>query len=66
MPTFFNYIWIIFIGVTIINGMIWRTRSQEYIAKNPDVKNGYDSLIKGWFIYANIPWLIMGAGMLTG
>jgi len=27
---------------------------------------GYDDFVKGWLFYANIPWVIMGIGALTG
>lgn len=52
--------------MTIINGILFRARSQKYIADNPDLKGGYDKLIKGWLIYGNIPWIIMAIGDLTG
>lgn len=55
-----------FIVATIANGMIWKSRSKKYISEKPGLKDGYDSLIKGWFIYGNIPWIIMGVGMATG
>jgi hypothetical protein len=66
MPVIFNHFWIMFIVVTIANGLIWKVKSKKYIAENPVLKEGYDSLIKGWLIYVNIPWTIMGIGMLTG
>lgn len=66
MPAFFKHFWIMFIIVTIANGLIWKSRSKKYVSENPALKDGYDSLIKGWFIYGNIPWIIMGVGMVTG
>lgn len=66
MDFIFRYTWVMFIAVTIINGIILKTRSQKYITDNPDLKDGYDKLIKGWLIYGNIPWVIMAIGDLTG
>ena len=66
MSAIFNHFWIMFIVVTVANGLIWKSRSKKYIAENPELQEGYDSLIKGWFIFGNIPWIIMGIGMLTG
>ncbi len=66
MPAIINHLWIIFIVVTIANGLIWKSNSKKYIAEKPERKDGYHKLIKGWLIYANIPWAIMGIGMLTG
>lgn len=66
MSAFFNHFWIVFIVVTVANGLIWKSKSKKYTSENPDLKDGYKSLIKGWLIYCNIPWIIMGIGMLTG
>jgi hypothetical protein len=66
MEFIFRYTWVMFIAVTIINGIIFKTRSQRYIADNPDLKDGYDKLIKGWLFYGNIPWVIMAIGDMTG
>jgi hypothetical protein len=66
MPAIFNHFWVMFIVVTIANGLIWKSKSKKYIAEKPERKYGYDKLIKGWIIYGNIPWAIMGIGMLTG
>jgi len=55
-----------FIVVTVANGLIWKSKLKKYIAENPELQEVYDSLIKGWLIYGNIPWVVMGVGMLTG
>lgn len=62
----FNHFWIVIIIVTLINGLDWKSKSKKYIIENPERKESYNKLIKGWLIYANIPWVIMGFGMLTG
>jgi len=66
MNGLFNHFWILLIGVTIANGLIWKYKSKNYIAEKPERKEGYDKLIKSWLIYGNIPWIIMGIGMITG
>ena len=66
MPALFNHFWVMFIVVTIANGLIWRSKSKKYVAEKPERREGYDKLIKAWLIYGNIPWAIMGIGMLTG
>ena len=50
----------------IIVGITFRIYSKKYIADDPKLKDGYDKLIKGWFIYGNIPWVIMTIGDFTG
>jgi len=66
MEIIFKYGWILLIAVTTANGFYFRARSKKYIVENPALKEGYDKIIKGWFLYANIPWLIMAIGDLTG
>ncbi|MDX1959501.1 MAG: hypothetical protein SFU98_13060 [Leptospiraceae bacterium] len=57
--------WLISIAVIFINGIILKVKSQKYIQESPELKTGYDMLLKGWLIYGNIPWVIMGIGNLT-
>jgi len=66
MTNTFNHMWIVFIAVMVTNGLIWKFKSQSRIKENPSLKEGRDKLFKGWIIYSNIPWLLMGFGMLSG
>ena len=66
MEFFFKYTWIFFIIGTIINGIVFKIRSEKYITANPELKPGYDKLIKGWLVFGNIPWIIIGIGNLSG
>lgn len=66
MTVILNHFWFVLIVVTIANGAIWKLKSKKYIAEKPEREQGYDKLIMGWLIYGNIPWIIMGIGMLTG
>jgi hypothetical protein len=58
--------WLIAIVVTSINAYILKSRSQEAIARNPQLKEGYDKIFRGYLIYLNIPWVVMGIGILSG
>jgi hypothetical protein len=58
--------WILFILVTLLNGIILKFRANKYIKQNPELKEGYDNYFKGWIIFGSIPWTIMGIGDLTG
>jgi fermentation-respiration switch protein FrsA (DUF1100 family) len=62
----FQHFWIAFIVITCANGLIWWRRAQPHIAKQPELADGYRRLIRGWLIFFNIPWLVMGAGILFG
>lgn len=62
----FRYGWLVCILVTCANGAVWWQRAKPRIAENPALEDGYRSLIRGWIIYGNIPWLVMGLGIMTG
>lgn len=62
----FRHAWIFFVLITCANGAIWWYRAQSKIAENPTLEPGYRRLIRSWFVYGNLPWLVMGAGILFG
>jgi hypothetical protein len=66
MSAIVQHFWIVFILGIVANGLTWKWRSKKYIAENPGLQEGYDRLIKGYLIFGNIPWVIMGIGLVTG
>jgi hypothetical protein len=62
----FRHAWLLFIGVTCANGAIWWTRAKKEIAAHPELTETYRELVRGWLIYGNLPWVVMGAGILAG
>ncbi|MCP4357948.1 MAG: hypothetical protein GY796_08035 [Chloroflexi bacterium] len=62
----FDYAWILLIFTTTINAYYLKARSQKYISAHPELQEGYDKLFKGYLIYLNIPWVIIGLGMIFG
>lgn len=62
----FKHFWIMFIVTTLINAVIYKFRFKQYYETNPELEDGYKKIIKAFMIYGNIPWIIMGLGMLVG
>jgi hypothetical protein len=62
----FRHAWIPFILVTCFHAFTWRRNSRKFVAEKPELGPSYDQLIRGLLIYGNIPWAIMGAGILIG
>jgi hypothetical protein len=58
--------WVLFILITVFNSFYLKARSQKIIAEKPDLQEGYDQLFKGYLTYLNIPWVVMGIGVLFG
>jgi len=66
MEFIFNNFWIMFIVVTFLNAFILKKQTKKYIIEKPEREEGYNKLFKGFLILGNIPWIIMGIGILTG
>ncbi|XOV66311.1 MAG: hypothetical protein ACFHU9_11795 [Fluviicola sp.] len=41
-------------------------RSKKFIEQDPELRAGYKKLFRGIILYGNIPWVIMGFGIVTG
>jgi hypothetical protein len=62
----FKHGWLLFVGVTVINAFILKSRSKKYIEQNPSLEEGYEKLFRGYLIYMNLPWAALGIGMIFG
>jgi hypothetical protein len=62
----FQHAWVLFILVTCANGAIWWSRGKKEMAAHPELEEGYRSLVRGWLLYGNLPWIVMGAGIVFG
>ena len=62
----FKHTWLIFVVATCANGVAWWIRGKSARAQNPELVQGYRSLIQGWLVFGNLPWLFMGAGIVFG
>lgn len=58
--------WLIAIGVTCVNAYVLRSRARTEIARNPALAEGYEQLVKGYLISLNLPWIVMGLGIMVG
>jgi hypothetical protein len=61
-----RWFWVVFILFTIVHAVLLRSRAQRHIRENPDLADGYTTLIRGFVFWCNIPWVVMGIGTLFG
>jgi hypothetical protein len=61
-----RYFWFIAIVVTGINVLVFMLRAKRYIKENPQLKEGYVALFRGYLLWLNIPWVVMGIGCTIG
>ena len=57
--------WVIAILATSINFLIFKDKAKDYVKQNPDLSVDYEKLFKHYFFWFNIPWIIMGIGIVT-
>src|SRR5436190_21486249 len=62
----FRHAWFFFVLVTCANGATWWYRGRRKMAENPELRQGYRRLIRSWVIFQNLPWIVMGFGVLVG
>ena len=58
--------WLIAILLTSINFFVFKNKARKYIKQNPDLSVDYKKLFEHYFFWCNIPWIIMGIGLVTG
>lgn len=61
-----RYFWIAFIVASVVNGRSWWSRIERRIQQHPELLPGYRRLFRGFLFWTNVPWLAMGAGILSG
>ena len=64
--TMTRYFWVVAIIVTGINVAILKARSIRHIKANPELSDGYATILRGYLIWMNIPWIVMGIGCTVG
>ena len=62
----FKHFWIAFILMTFLNGAIWWWRGRKDRERDPSLTEGYRALVRGFVTWGNLPWVIMGLGILVG
>jgi hypothetical protein len=61
-----THFWLVAILMSFINvAIMWRS-SAPHRQSHPSVADGYRSLARGFLFWGNLPWIIMGAGILFG
>ncbi len=61
-----RYFWALALALGAINAIIIYGRTESYRQKDPTLVPGYKMLIRWYFILSNIPWVIMGWGIMSG
>lgn len=66
LASLLDYFWVFLIIAGVFMVFSLRQRSQRYLVEHPDLKPGYDRIFTGYLIFLNLPWVIMGIGIVFG
>lgn len=66
MPIIEKTFWLIAIAITFANAYLLWSRSKVEVERHPELRAGYGRLLRGYLICLNLPWLVMGLGILVG
>jgi hypothetical protein len=61
-----KWFWLFFIVVSFINAVIFQLRAKEQTRRRPELAEGYHKIIRGFITWGNLPWIIMGVGIMLG
>ncbi len=61
-----KWFWLVIIAATCLIAGIFRFKSQRHIRDNPELADGYAKIFRGIVIWGNIPWIVMGLGIIVG
>jgi hypothetical protein len=61
-----KHFWLLAIFVTFANAFVFHRRSKKHIKKEPELAEGYSKIIRGFVLWGNIPWFVMGVGCTIG
>ena len=62
----YQYSWIVFILVVVANAVFWRMEARDRIKVDPSLRRPLNRLYGGFVFWLSLPFLMMGAGIVTG
>ena len=69
-PAFFRFMlehfWLAAILLSFVNAALMWKRSAAHRQKDSSTADGYRVLVRGFLFWGNLPWIVMGVGILFG
>jgi hypothetical protein len=66
LQVIFRNAWIFLLLLTFANAASWWSRGKKEIVKHPELEKGYRKLVRNFMLLNNVPWVVMGIGILYG
>lgn len=62
----FRHTWVLFVLVTCLQALALRRRADRHLRAQPELAEECRALSRGWMIFGNVPWIVMGLGLTVG
>ncbi len=61
-----RHFWLLILLANCVNAAVLHFRGLRNSKTKPELSEGYGKLVRGYLIWMNFPWVVMGLGILTG
>ncbi len=61
-----KYFWLLGIAVTGINALAIELSCRRHIRQHPELRLAYSRVMCGMLVWWNLPWVVMGIGIMLG
>jgi len=58
--------WLFFLISNVSYAFSFKLRARTSITERPELVEGYEKIFKGYLFFGSLPWVVMGAGILSG
>jgi hypothetical protein len=62
----FKWQWVVFFVFTVVYAGVAWVASRRYIRADTELAPGYKTIVTGILTWGNIPWIVMGIGLMVG
>ena len=62
----FDNFWLVLIAVNCLNTLIFSFTARAALKEKPELYSGYRQITRGTLVFFNVPFLIMGVGIIAG
>jgi hypothetical protein len=62
----FKWFWLAAVLTSFLNAGVFWKRAKQNIDIFPELEEGYRKIIKGFLFWSNLPWVVMGVGIIFG
>jgi hypothetical protein len=62
----YRHLWAALVLASVVNSRAWWAEARHRMRSDPSLEPGYRRLYRGYLFWTNLPWLLMGLGVVSG